>query len=875
MFNRIKSFFTQPQFEEDEQRRALVLNGLSISIGIASLVGAVGVFTVFEEKLISGIALGILFASAFVSLSLSKTRHVHSASILLLTTLWVLVTGLVSISGGMRSLDIIFYLTVTALAGLLLGQRGIYIYSAVTVVAGIVFLILENTGISLPVLFPFPAPTGLVLLLINFVVLVPAINITINTLSKTVEQSQHQLEEQRQIQEELRVSEEKFSKVFHASPMAILLQRRSDRKYTDVNEEFTRITGYSQEEALGHGPRDLNLYPDKEIAKKIAEQIAEQEYIRDFEFPFRRKSGEIGYGLLWGDRLEINNEFVNIGGVIDITDRKQYEMLQAEQAQEITALYESLTEITGASGNIEGLSQQIADIIVSKLQAYKCAVWLLSEDRSKLTRTAHSGPDIIEGLDDIPLNGSCLITYAIEHGENIYVPDVRDEPRYCVQDEKTNSEFVVPLQAHGETIGVINMESPNLDGFNERTRRLVVAFSENAALVLQNTKLVDSLEATIADLKETQDRISFFLEHTAEGIYRLDYDPPIPTHLPYEEQFKLSIERGKIGECNDAIARMYGYQSREEMLGTLYIELYGEEGYEANLDTNLEFYHQGYKVDDVETEEYTLSGEKVYFLNNVVGIIRDDHFVATWGTQRDITPLKHAIAELEKRNAELERFAYTLSHELKTPLVTMRGFLGYLEEAMMTGKVEQAKSDLARISKATDKMHNLIKELLELSRIGILMNPPEDVPFEEVVQEALEQLENQLSESRVKVEVDPDLPVVHGDRLRLVEAVQNLVDNAVKYMGDQPEPHIEIGIREENESAGPVFFVKDNGLGIDPAYHKKVFGLFDKLDPQSKGTGIGLALVKRIIETHGGRIWVESDGRWHGSCFCFTLPTAA
>jgi signal transduction histidine kinase len=111
---------------------------------------------------------------------------------------------------------------------------------------------------------------------------------------------------------------------------------------------------------------------------------------------------------------------------------------------------------------------------------------------------------------------------------------------------------------------------------------------------------------------------------------------------------------------------------------------------------------------------------------------------------------------------------------------------------------------------------------------------------------------------------------VYVDRARLVEVLQNLVDNAAKFMGDQPEPLIEIGMRTGNKP--PIFLVRDNGLGIDPHYHDKVFGLFDKLDPKSEGTGIGLALVKRIIEVHGGRIWVESAGLGHGSTFCFTLP---
>jgi signal transduction histidine kinase len=118
--------------------------------------------------------------------------------------------------------------------------------------------------------------------------------------------------------------------------------------------------------------------------------------------------------------------------------------------------------------------------------------------------------------------------------------------------------------------------------------------------------------------------------------------------------------------------------------------------------------------------------------------------------------------------------------------------------------------------------------------------------------------------------VQEDLPIVRGDRPRLVEVLQNLIDNAAKFMGDQPAPQIEIGLRNERE--GQVFFVRDNGIGIESGHREKVFGLFDKLNPQTDGTGVGLALARRIVEVHGGRIWVESEGRGRGSTFCFTLP---
>ncbi len=114
------------------------------------------------------------------------------------------------------------------------------------------------------------------------------------------------------------------------------------------------------------------------------------------------------------------------------------------------------------------------------------------------------------------------------------------------------------------------------------------------------------------------------------------------------------------------------------------------------------------------------------------------------------------------------------------------------------------------------------------------------------------------------------MPVVFGDRLRLLEVLQNLIDNAVKYSGDQAKPRVEIGSRPDGNET--VYYVRDNGIGIDARYHEKVFGLFDQLNPKVEGSGVGLSLVKRIVEVHGGRIWVESEGAGHGTTFCFTIP---
>ncbi len=238
-------------------------------------------------------------------------------------------------------------------------------------------------------------------------------------------------------------------------------------------------------------------------------------------------------------------------------------------------------------------------------------------------------------------------------------------------------------------------------------------------------------------------------------------------------------------------------------------------------------------------------------------------------TFSDITALKAYEKELREKNAELERFTYTVSHDLKSPIITIKGFTGSLQKDLVNGNYDRMADDLKRVSDAADKMNNLLRDLLELSTIGRVIKAPEPVDMNLLVSDVLTLLAGSLKSHNLTVTVQPNLPTVECDRHRMGEVVQNLLENAINYIGDQPEPKILFGMREED--GVDTFFVQDNGIGIDEKYHRVIFGLFNKLDSSSAGTGIGLALVKRIIEVHGGRVWVESEGEGMGSRFCFTV----
>ena len=227
-------------------------------------------------------------------------------------------------------------------------------------------------------------------------------------------------------------------------------------------------------------------------------------------------------------------------------------------------------------------------------------------------------------------------------------------------------------------------------------------------------------------------------------------------------------------------------------------------------------------------------------------------------------------AELELRNAELERFVYTVSHDLRTPLISIKGMLGLLQQDIDANDIANIESDMGKINKAADTMGDTLSGLLELSRIGRVINPPEIGSLTHLVEKAAENFRVEIEQRGIELNIGDDMPQYWGDSLRLLEVFQNLIENSIKFMGEQSFPRIEIGAKTNGEMIECT--IEDNGIGIDSEYHDRIFNLFERLDPQIEGSGIGMALVKRIVEAHGGEIQVESAGERCGSRVVFTLP---
>ncbi len=232
--------------------------------------------------------------------------------------------------------------------------------------------------------------------------------------------------------------------------------------------------------------------------------------------------------------------------------------------------------------------------------------------------------------------------------------------------------------------------------------------------------------------------------------------------------------------------------------------------------------------------------------------------------------LEAKAAELAHSNKELESFTYVVSHDLKEPLRSISAFSTFLLEDYKERLDEQGVEYLAILVRSAERMRQLIEDLLELSRIGRVREKATWVDLNTLLPEVVEDLSTAIEERKVQLRIEPELPLVYGEKVRVRQLFANLVSNAIKF-NTSPHPEVEVGFRPGTRTN--TLYVRDNGPGIDPRYHEKIFQIFQRLGlrDEVEGTGAGLTICRKIVEDLGGQLWVESE-EGQGANFLFTMP---
>lgn len=373
--------------------------------------------------------------------------------------------------------------------------------------------------------------------------------------------------------------------------------------------------------------------------------------------------------------------------------------------------------------------------------------------------------------------------------------------------------------------------------------------------------------------------------HTEHGLFVLVAVVDITRRRQVEEKFRMVVESSPNGliivnadqmivQVNPQAEKMFGY-SRSQLLGRTIDALIP-----LRFSRNHDSYFKNFMADP--QIRAMGSGRDLFGLRQdgqefpiEIGLtpLTMNGAVMVLATVVDITERKKIETMIHQKNQEMEQFVYIVSHDLKSPIVTSMSFIQFLREDLPADTDASVLDSLNRLERANRRMTQLIDDLLRLSHVGQMQLQGEDVDLEKLVQEVwldLDALEKPLN---LKFHISAPLPVLHVDRFRMRQLFENLLTNSLKYGVSQMQPMIEVGAREEDTEW--LIFVKDNGEGIAPEHHQRIFALFERLETKQQnrkeGTGVGLAIVARVAALHGGKVWVESD-LGQGATFWVSIP---
>ena len=577
---------------------------------------------------------------------------------------------------------------------------------------------------------------------------------------------------------------------------------------------------------------------------------------------------------------------------------------QMATALENAKLYQEakrrLTEFSALADVSKSISsslniREVLDLIVkasaTAMHAKICTIWFVGEDVGP-NRYSSNGDDISllqlsirKKLDQIVKRMQPIVIEDLEN-ESINIPDLPENLRAT----KLRSFLGVPVISRNKTIAVLSVYKEENHRFDEREIKLLGTIANQAAVVIENAKLYERESRRAAQLgmvnevgkkiTKTLD-LNKLLNTVTKVIHEIFGYNHVAVYLVSVEsgQITLKSQAGALGGQLDDGAKIENPDTpiARSVLSseTLLIQDLQKEN-----EIDRGYPREGALICIPLQVAKRINGTLVLFSDKKNSFDNRDTYAFEALASQVASVIENArlfeetklnSEKLSQANSELENFVFTVSHDLKSPIVSVQGFSSILLNDYSEQLDQEAIHYLQRIQSNVTQMERLIKDLLDLSRIGRVVNKSELTEINEVIKLVISDLQFQADARNVKLIAPDDFPQIMCDRDRMLQVFTNLITNSIKYMGSKSDPMVEIGHGEDEDNY--IFYVRDNGIGVDPNYHKKIFELFQSLKEVKgvEGTGVGLTIVKRIIDNHKGKIWVESE-KGSGATFFFSIP---